>query len=112
MSLISAAMALTAALGATPYTLQKAAREHVEDVTTPTHTYEITMGGTLDGFNTAHYLDTYGGSKRLKSKFEPNEYLVIENIGETDVVNPRIVINGRRDWHSADESWPASSSPA
>lgn len=102
MSLFSVALALTAALGAAPYSPPKVAREHVEDVTTATHTYEILMGGTLDGFNTVEYLDTYGGSKQLKSKFEPNEHLVLENVGATDVVSPRIVINGRRDWYSVD----------
>jgi hypothetical protein len=40
---------------------------------------------------------------RLESKFQPNKYLIIENTGDTDVINPRIVINGRRDWFSADD---------
>ena len=102
MSPMSTALALTAALGATPYALEKAAQQHVEEVTAAPYTYEITMGGTLDGFNTAQYLDTYSACKRLESKFEPNRYLVLENVGRTDVVCPRIVVNGRRDWYSVD----------
>jgi hypothetical protein len=82
--------------------VQQAPKQHVEEVTSPIHTYKVVMGGTLDGFNTIDYFDTYGDHKRQESKFEPNEYLVLENIGRADVVNPRIVINGRRNWHSAD----------
>lgn len=67
------------------------------------HTYKVKIGGTLDGFNTAHYLDTYGGFMREEVKFEPNIYIKIENIGDTNVVNPKIVINGRRNWYSIDD---------
>ncbi len=82
---------------------EAAVKEHIEQITEGTHTYEIKLGGTLDEFNTANYLETYGGSMRLESKFQPNKYLVIENTGDSDVVNPRIVINGRRNWFSADD---------
>ncbi len=85
-----------------PWRLVRAARQHVEDVSTAPHTYQINMGGTLDEFNTASYPPTYSGSMRLESKFQPNEYVVIENTGDVDVINPRLVINGRRDWFSAD----------
>ncbi len=34
--------------------------------------------------------------------FEPNLYVVIENTGETDVVNPWLVANGQRDWWSVE----------
>ena len=37
---------------------EKAIKEHIEQITTGTHFYEITMGGTLDEFNTAGYFDT------------------------------------------------------
>ena len=85
-----------------PYTLPKAAKEYVEEIDETTREYGVTMGGTLDGFNTVEYLDTYGGHMRQESRFEPNDYVVIENIGDVTVFNPRIVINGRRDWYSAD----------
>lgn len=60
--------------------------------------YTVNVGGTLDGWNTADYRKTYGNYFEQISKFEPNEYLSIENIGQTNIVNPRIVINGRRDY--------------
>lgn len=81
---------------------EKAPHEHVEEIAAHEHGYRVTMGGTLDGFNTVAYVETYGSHMRQESTFEPNEYLVIENAGDVDVVNPRLVINGRRDWHSAD----------
>ena len=91
---------------------EKAIKEHIEQITTGTHFYEITMGGTLDEFNTAGYFDTYLGFKRMKNEFQPNKYLVIENIGDTDVVNPRIVVNGRRSWFSADDILASILKPA
>ena len=99
---LAAAVGLCLAASPAPYVLEQAPREHVEEITAATHTYEVTLGGTLDGFNTAQYLDTYSACKRLQSKFEPNEYLVLENVGQSDVVGPRIVVNGRRDWYSVD----------
>jgi len=86
-----------------PYSLARAPREHVEEMAAPKHSYHVLMGGTLDGFNTPQYVDTYGGCKRVEPKFEPNEYLVLENTGQTDVVHPRIVVNGRRNWYSAED---------
>ena len=89
--------------GQVAQTQQKVVKEHTETITTDTHTYQITLGGTLDEFNTADYPDTYAGFKRMQSKFQPNKYLIIENIGDTDVINPRIVVNARRNWFSADD---------
>ncbi len=85
-----------------PYVLEQAPREHVEEITDGTHAYEVALGGTLDGFNTLEYLDTYAACKRLQSKFEPNAYLLLENVGTTDVVGPRVVVEGRRDWYSVE----------
>lgn len=48
-------------------------------------------------------MDTYGGHKREEVKFEPNVALIIENIGDTDVIAPRIIINGKRNWYSVDD---------
>ena len=88
---------------AKPVQLAPAPREHVEEVTSSEFQYQLTMGGTLDEFNTACYPETYGMCTRLDNKFQPNEYLVIENVGPTDVFDPRIVVNGRRNWWSADD---------
>ncbi len=68
--------------------LPKAVKQYVTEVTKSAHQYKVTVGETLDEFNTADFLDTYNFNKRLKSKFQPNEFLMIENVSRTDVVNP------------------------
>jgi len=78
-------------------------KEHAELITGGRHSYRIKMGGTLDEFNTPEFIETYNNNMRLESKFQPNKYVIIENIGETNVINPRIVINGRRNWNGADD---------
>ena len=95
------AVASRAPAAAEPYVLKRAEQEYTQNVTDSPCTYRVEMGGTLDGFNTVFYRADSGYLQ--ESKFEPNEYLVLENVGSVDVVNPRIVINGRRNWHSAAE---------
>jgi Transglutaminase-like superfamily len=96
------AMLWTILADARPYEIPKSAKQYVTEVNKSVHQYEFNLGGTLDEFNTADFLDTYNFNKRLKSKFQPNQFLMIENLGQTDVVNPRIVVNGRRYWFSVE----------
>ncbi|MBN1346029.1 MAG: hypothetical protein JXQ73_25300 [Phycisphaerae bacterium] len=86
-----------------PWTTPSAPRRHVEQIADNAKAYEITMEGTLDEFNTAYYPETYGGSMRIESKFQPNLFVILENMGDADLVNPHLVVNGRRDWFSADD---------
>lgn len=72
--------------------------QHSETIQGFSKSYTVNLRGTLDGWNTADYRKTYGNYIDETSVFEPNEYLSIENTGNTDIVNPRIVINGRRDY--------------
>lgn len=53
--------------------------------------YEVTLNGTVDMDNsmTGHY-------GNLHVAFQPDVSLEIANSGETMVVNPRVVVNGRR----------------
>lgn len=81
----------------------KALNEHKENIASSESKYSIQMGGALDGFNTVYYSETYAKFMRGEPKFEPNEYVIIENTGDIDIINPRIVINGRRDWYSIDD---------
>jgi hypothetical protein len=71
---------------------------HTESITSNTHTYAIQMKGTLDGVNTR---DPVGYSP-YRQNFEPNMSVRLENVGETEVVNPWVVVNGKRDWRSLD----------
>ncbi|MEA3400288.1 MAG: Ig domain-containing protein [Armatimonadota bacterium] len=70
-------------------------RTHVEEITASEHEYEIEMGGTLDMENT---LTVAGGNYRVA--FQPNVQLTIENVGDTPIVNPRLVINERGNWYT------------
>jgi hypothetical protein len=72
-------------------------RRHAETITSSRHTYKLNMGGTVDGENTRSLL---GSSVPWVQTFEPMRFARIENIGEADVVNPRILVNGKRNWRS------------
>ncbi len=72
-------------------------KSHVEEIDSCRHEYRIEMGGTLDAENTKT-LST--GNCRIA--FQPNLSLTIENIGDTPVVNPRLVLNDRGDWYTFD----------
>ena len=71
---------------------------HTEHITAGRHSYRIRIGGTLDGVNTRDPV----GYKAYGQAFEPNRLVQMENLGESAVVNPWIVVNGKRDWRSID----------
>ncbi|MBT4137214.1 MAG: hypothetical protein HOE48_04820 [Candidatus Latescibacteria bacterium] len=73
-------------------------KNHTETITSLNHTYTINMGGTRDGVNTR---DPVGYSP-YKQACEPNKCARLENIGSTDIVNPWIIVNNKRDWRSID----------
>jgi hypothetical protein len=82
---------LAAALG------QDAPREHVESVAASGRTFRVTMGGVLDGVNTRGPI----GYVPPVQAFEPMRSLRLENTGDTDLVNPWILVNGKRRWRTA-----------
>lgn len=73
--------------------------EHQEPVQNSPHTYEIDFRGTIDGTMTRDPV-AYGA---YLQGWQPNRSVLIENVGQVDVVNPRIVVNGRRNWWTLDE---------
>ncbi|MCL9792972.1 hypothetical protein [Frankia sp. AgKG'84/4] len=87
-------------------------------ISTPAADYQITLGGTLDSFNTASYTTTDNVKTMMESPwFQPDRFLILANVGTVDVLCPRVVINGRRNWHSADDLldsiiWPGMSDRA
>jgi hypothetical protein len=71
-------------------------REHVEAVERSPHGYAVEFRGTVDGTMTrmpVGYAAYYQG-------WQPNRSVVIENLGPTDVRNPQVVVNGKRNWRS------------
>ncbi|MCC6144786.1 MAG: hypothetical protein IT368_13345 [Candidatus Hydrogenedentes bacterium] len=68
---------------------------HRESIrTSGQHQYAISVGGTMDMDNT---LTREHGNWRIG--FQNNERLVISNTGAIPIVNPRVIINGERQWH-------------
>ncbi len=74
------------------------AKQYQSKVTSGRHEYSVLMGGTVDMDNTiTRNYETF------QIAFQPNVSLTIENTGDTPVVNPRVVTNGKRRWWNLDE---------
>jgi len=58
-------------------------------------TYTIELGGTADETNCGYPVCGYN-FPRPQLRAQPNIMVRIENIGESDIVNPRLIVNGRR----------------
>ena len=76
---------------------QETSHAHAELITSSEHQYQVTMGGVADMDNSLTRSHT-----GFAIGFQNNISLTIENLGKTDVVNPRLVINGRGDWYTFD----------
>lgn len=72
------------------------ARQHIESIRSGSHRYTIDFRGTIDGVMTRMPVG-YGA---FVQGWQPNRSVSIENVGPSDVRNPRIVVNGRRNWHT------------
>jgi hypothetical protein len=84
---------------------------HVEDITTQTHRYSVTQGGTMDGRNCR--LPMGCGIARegaLIQAWDSNRSVRMENTGDTDVVNPWLS-NGRNNFRTVDEIVASAVSP-
>jgi hypothetical protein len=69
-------------------------RQHVEEITTASHEYAVVQGGTMDGQNCRQPVGVWFAYKQL---WESNRAVRMENIGDTDVVNPWLS-NGRNNY--------------
>jgi hypothetical protein len=78
-------------------------KSHVENVTEGKREYTVVQGGTMDGL---HCRTPMGCGMAREGAFyqtwESNRTLRMENVGDTDVVNPWIS-NGRNHFRNADE---------
>ena len=66
-------------------------KKRVEEIASGLHEYAITQGGTMDGQNCRSPFGVFEG---VELRWESNRAVRIENVGETDVVNPWLS-NGR-----------------
>ena len=73
-------------------------RQHEQIVTEACQAYRIDMGGAVDGAGTRDPVGygVYGQA------WEPNRHVLMENVGDDEVVNPWILVDGRRDWRTMD----------
>ena len=60
-------------------------KQHVEEISTSAHRYVIIQGGTMDGENCR---TPHGSWNPMVQTWESNRSVRIENIGDTDLVNP------------------------
>ena len=80
-----------------------APRRHVEEVSAGEHHYTVPQGGTMDGTELPladGLWDRREGA--IEQTWESNRAVRLENMGETDVVNPWLS-NGRNNFRSLDE---------
>src|ERR1051325_5479568 len=64
------------------------AKRHVQEITGSRTKYAVTQGGTMDGENTR---SPQGVWQPFEQTWESNRSVRLENVGETDVVNPWLV---------------------
>jgi hypothetical protein len=79
---------------------QDMARRHVEEITAAKHEYRIHQGGTMDSTNCRSPIG--GGFGIWEQTWESNRAVRLENIGDTEVINPWLS-NGRNDFRSLAE---------
>ena len=72
------------------------AGSHVEVIAKAEHSYQVQLLGTVDGRMTRMPV-AYGA---YVQGWQPNRSVLIENVGSRDVVNPRIAVNGKRNWRT------------
>ncbi len=85
--------------GLIPAAVDDSRKDHVENVTTSSHAYRLTLGGVMDGTNSRNPI----GYSAPIQWFEPMRSVRIENVGDRDVVNPWITVNGKRHWRTSRE---------
>src|SRR5580704_18137575 len=79
---------------------QDVARRHVQEITAKRQEYRVTHGGTMDGTNCRSPIG--GGYAIWEQTWESNRAVRLENVGETDVINPWLS-NGRNDFRTVPE---------
>jgi hypothetical protein len=79
------------------------AKRHVEQIDAGRHVYTVRQGGTMDGTNCRSPLGVgMMDGPAIKQTWESNRSVRLENVGETDVVNPWLS-NGRNSFRTLGE---------
>ena len=74
-------------------------KERSAVVTDGKHTYTVVMDSAVDGTMTRPPI----GYAAFRQGWQPNRFVRLENIGDTDVVNPWIAVNGKRHWRTVQD---------
>ena len=74
-------------------------KTHQQTITDSACTYDIVMDAAVDGVMTRMPI-SYAA---YHQGWQPNRFVRLENIGDTDVVNPWLVVNGKRRWRTLNE---------
>ncbi len=78
-------------------------KHYVEEITAGKHVYVVRHGGTMDGANCRTPISVgMMDGPAIEQTWESNRAVRLENIGETDVVNPWLS-NGRNNFRNMDE---------
>src|SRR5262249_20319791 len=75
-------------------------RRHVEEIGAPTWEYRIVQGGTMDGENCRS--PRGGGFGIWTQRFESNREVRLENVGDTDLLDPWLS-NGHNNFRTMNE---------
>ncbi len=87
-------------------------RQHVEGIVAGRHEYTVTQGGTMDGRNCCSPMGVgMNVEGALEQTWESNRMVRMENVGDTDVVNPWLS-NGRNLFRTVDEIVNAAITPS
>jgi len=79
-----------------------APKRHVEEIAAGRHAYTVRQGGTMDGTNCRSPLGVgMMDGPAIEQTWESNRAVRLENVGDTDVLNPWLS-NGRNDFRSID----------
>ena len=79
------------------------AKRHVEEIAASRHVYVVRQGGTMDGANCRSPLGVgMSDGPAIKQTWESNRSVRMENVGETDIVNPWLT-SGRNSFRTLAE---------
>src|SRR5579864_646652 len=78
-------------------------KDHVEQITAGRHTYTVRQGGTMDGTSCRSPVGVgMMDGPAIRQTWESNRAVRLENVGETNVVNPWLS-NGRTSFRTLAE---------
>jgi hypothetical protein len=86
-------------------------KSHVEEINDGVHKYTVFQGGTMDGRNCRMPMGCgIAREGAFLQTWESNRSVRMENVGETDIINPWLS-NGRNNFHSVEEIVSSAISP-